>query len=35
MIHENGKLIENPIEQRLLKRILDLKRAGKSLLDFG
>ena len=31
MIHENGKLIENPIEQRLLKRILDLKRAGKSL----
>tara|TARA_Y100001934_G_scaffold98819_1_gene121644 strand:- start:867 stop:1547 length:681 start_codon:yes stop_codon:yes gene_type:complete len=31
MIHENGKLIENPTEQRLLKRILDLKRAGKSL----
>ena len=31
MIHENGKLIENPIEQRLLKRIFDLKRAGKSL----
>tara|TARA_Y100000766_G_scaffold283735_1_gene300159 strand:+ start:542 stop:1222 length:681 start_codon:yes stop_codon:yes gene_type:complete len=31
MIHENGKLIENPIEQRLLKKILDLKRAGKSL----
>ena len=31
MVHENGKLIENPIEQRLLKRILDLKRAGKSL----
>ena len=31
MIHENGKLIENPIEQRLLKKILDLKKAGKSL----
>ena len=31
MIHENGKLIENPIEQRLLKRILDLKKSGKSL----
>ena len=31
MIHENGKLIENPIEQRLIKRILDLKKLGKSL----
>ena len=31
MVHENGKLIENPIEQRLLKRIFNLKRAGKSL----
>ena len=31
MIHENGKLIENPIEQRLLKKIIDLKKAGKSL----
>ena len=31
MVHENGKLIENPLEQRLLRRILELKRAGKSL----
>lgn len=31
MIHENGKLIENPLEQRLLKKILELKRSGKSL----
>ena len=31
MIHENGRLIENPLEQRLLKKILELKRAGKSL----
>ena len=31
MVHENGKLIENPLEQRLLRKILELKRAGKSL----
>ena len=31
MVHENGKLIENPLEQRLLKKILELKRAGNSL----
>jgi len=31
MVHENGKLIENPLEQRLLRRILELKRAGNSL----
>jgi len=31
MIHENGRLIENPIEQRVLRRIMDLKRQGKSL----
>ena len=31
MIHENGRLIENPMEQRVLKRIMDLKRQGKSL----
>ena len=31
MIHENGKLIENPLYQRLLRRILELKRDGKSL----
>lgn len=31
MIHENGRLIENPMEQRVLKKIMDLKRAGKSL----
>tara|TARA_B100001250_G_scaffold123637_1_gene105073 strand:- start:485 stop:1156 length:672 start_codon:yes stop_codon:yes gene_type:complete len=31
MIHENGRLIENPMEQRLLRKIIDLKRQGKSL----
>ena len=31
MIHENGRLIENPMEQRVLRKIMDLKRAGKSL----
>ena len=31
MIHENGRLIENPMEQRVLKRIMDLKKEGKSL----
>ena len=31
MIHENGRLIENPMEQRVLKRIVQLKREGKSL----
>ena len=31
MIHENGRLIENPMEQRGLKRIMDLKKEGKSL----
>ena len=31
MIHENGRLIENPMEQRVLRRIMELKRQGKSL----
>ncbi|MEX0617681.1 MAG: recombinase family protein [Pseudohongiellaceae bacterium] len=31
MIHENGRLIENPMEQRVLKRIMHLKSQGKSL----
>lgn len=31
MIHENGRLIENPMEQRVLKKIMELKRSGKSL----
>lgn len=31
MIHENGRLIENPMEQRVLKKIVDLKKQGKSL----
>lgn len=31
MIHENGRLIENPIEQRVLRKIMDLKKQGKSL----
>ena len=31
MIHENGRLIENPLEQKVLKKIMDLKKEGKSL----
>ena len=31
MIHENGRLIENPMEQRVLKKIMLLKKQGKSL----
>ena len=31
MIHENGRLIENPLEQRVLRRIMELKKLGKSL----
>ncbi|MED5410997.1 MAG: recombinase family protein [Pseudomonadota bacterium] len=31
MIHENGRLIENPMEQKVLKKIMDLKKEGKSL----
>ena len=31
MIHDNGQLIENPMEQKVLKRIIELKREGKSL----
>ena len=31
MIHDNGRLIENPMEQRVLKRIMELKKQGKSL----
>lgn len=31
MIHDNGRLIENPMEQRVLKRIFQLKKQGKSL----
>lgn len=31
MIHENGRLIENPSEQRVLRKIMDLKKQGKSL----
>lgn len=31
MIHENGRLIENPMEQRVLKQILELRKQGKSL----
>jgi len=31
MIHDNGRLIENPMEQRVLKKILVLKQRGKSL----
>jgi len=31
MIHSNGRLIENPMEQKVLKRILQLRDQGKSL----
>ncbi|MEX1197079.1 MAG: hypothetical protein WEB57_04360 [Pseudohongiellaceae bacterium] len=31
MVHENGRLIENPMEQRVLKRILQLRAQGRSL----
>ena len=31
MIHENGRLIENPMEQKVLKKIMELKKEGKSL----
>lgn len=31
MIHSNGRLIENPIEQRVLKKIIKMKKEGKSL----
>ncbi|MDG2139933.1 MAG: recombinase family protein [Gammaproteobacteria bacterium] len=30
-IHDDGRLIENPMEQRVLKKIVDLKQQGKSL----
>ena len=28
MIHDNGRLIENPMEQKVLKQIFELKREG-------
>lgn len=31
MIHSNGRLIENPMEQKVLKRILQLREQGCSL----
>lgn len=31
MIHQNGRLIENPMEQKVLQKIVDLKKEGKSL----
>jgi hypothetical protein len=31
MIHSNGRLIENSMEQKVLKRILQLRDQGKSL----
>lgn len=31
MVHENGRLLENPMEQRVLKRIMQLKKQGLSL----
>ena len=29
MIHENGRLIKNPMEQRVLRKIMELKKKGK------
>ena len=31
MIHTNGRLIESPMEQKILKKILEMKKQGKSL----
>lgn len=31
MIHSNGRLLENPMEQRVLKKIIEMKSQGKSL----
>ncbi|MAM72016.1 MAG: hypothetical protein CMP91_12820 [Gammaproteobacteria bacterium] len=31
MIHSNGRLIENPMEQKVLKKIIKMKKQGKSL----
>lgn len=31
MIHSNGRLIEHPLEQKVLKRIMQLREQGKSL----
>lgn len=31
MIHSNGRLIENPMEQKVLKKIIAMKQQGKSL----
>jgi DNA invertase Pin-like site-specific DNA recombinase len=31
MIHSNGRLIENPMEQRVLKKIIKMKKEGMSL----
>lgn len=31
MIHTNGRLIENPIEQKVLKKIITMKKQGSSL----
>lgn len=31
MIHSNGRLIENPTEQKVLKRIIAMKKQGNSL----
>ncbi|MEX1058365.1 MAG: recombinase family protein [Natronospirillum sp.] len=35
MIHSNGRLIENPMEQRVLKKILSMNRQGKSLRNIS
>lgn len=35
MIHSNGRLIENPLEQKVLKRIMQLRVQGKSLRNIA
>lgn len=35
MIHSNGKLIENPLEQKVLRQIYQLRERGHSLRDIA
>lgn len=35
MVHSNGKLIENPLEQKVLKQIHQLRQRGHSLRDIA
>jgi transposase-like protein len=35
MVHSNGKLIENPLEQKVLRQIYQLRDRGHSLRDIA